>query len=332
MYYMPYDNDLDEYRTTIIGRITAGITGDTTVASVLADAAGPGGMRRYDIRHGRVEETTLAAEDSADTQTLLDFVRWFAGEYPADKYCLILLDHGGDVDQLCRDDYPGSPGRKYMSGAELGRGLRALPGDIRDRIELLFLQQCRRGTLENLYSFRGAARYLLVSPVGVGAPNSYYTAFHRWLEEHPEADGATLARTIAENDDDYLCYTCIAGEKLTELPRRLDTVLGYVPHPSRSVPLLPLCDDEMTVADAVVLLTGSAADSDGIAAASFFTQWLNRELIVKKWTRYYDRESYPADGCGLGMNIPSGPDALELRGNLELYSDSVCQLGAWWRR
>ena len=47
-------------------------------------------------------------------------------------------------------------------------------------VELLFLQQCGKGTLENYYSFKDAAKVVMGSQTNVGAPNSYYAASVRW--------------------------------------------------------------------------------------------------------------------------------------------------------
>src|SRR5262245_11088372 len=173
-YYMSYDNNLEQHGPTILGRIANGITSERTLAAVQADFRDAAGMRRYTIRSSGVEMTRVESEDLASEDRLIDYLTWFASSFRCRRYAVVILNHGGKLDDLCLDESSGDGSRRWMSGRRLGqrlRGFRGMPGGC----ELLFLQQCGRATLENLYSFRGTARFVLASPVNVGAPNTYYT-------------------------------------------------------------------------------------------------------------------------------------------------------------
>src|SRR5437870_5557780 len=105
----------------------------------------------------------------------------------------VFLDHGGKLDQMCYDRNPDTAGKHWMSGRVLGEKLRAFKAKIPGRWDLLFFQQCGRGSLENLYSFRGTAEYLMSSPIIITSPHTYYTAFEKWLGQTPDATGDKVA-------------------------------------------------------------------------------------------------------------------------------------------
>jgi len=95
------DKDLAEMRTV-------GSTADVNVV-VEFDNAGTRGTNRYHVQHNGAGERveSLGETDSGDPQTLIDFIRWAAGNYPADRYALILWNHGGgwepaEIDRIAR--------------------------------------------------------------------------------------------------------------------------------------------------------------------------------------------------------------------------------------
>jgi Clostripain family len=71
------------------------------------------------------EREPLGDVDSGDPQTLVDFVRWAAGRAPAERYALVLWNHGGgfapdDLDQLY-SEVRGARGPTGVSRRELNR-------------------------------------------------------------------------------------------------------------------------------------------------------------------------------------------------------------------
>src|SRR5207248_2206864 len=123
--------------------------------------------------------TKIKSDDSADEDQAIAYLDWFVKKYPCKHYAFIFLDHGGRLDEMCLDLEPDTEGKFWMSGRTLGAKLREFKKSMPGQLDLLFFQQCGRGSLENLYSFRGVANYVMASPVPVDTPNSYYTALHR---------------------------------------------------------------------------------------------------------------------------------------------------------
>ena len=83
------DNDLEEMRQV-------GSTDDVNIV-VEFDNAGNLGTNRYRIQQGDVDEdvVSLGETDSGDPNVLLDFVTWAQATYPAERYALVLWNHGG---------------------------------------------------------------------------------------------------------------------------------------------------------------------------------------------------------------------------------------------
>jgi hypothetical protein len=326
-YYMSYDNDLEACGRTIIDRIRDGVKTEGTVAAVQADFRDPGGMHRYTITNRGVEETRVSSDDSASEDRFLEYIEWFARTFRCRHYVVIVLDHGGGVDQMCFDGAPETRGRSWMSGRALGEKLRK-SSPFHGRWPLLFLQQCGRGTLENLYSFRGTADYVMASPRNVGAPNTYYTAVHEWLGQTPNASGAEIATRIATEDEHYRSYTCVVAARLGELPGRLQAAIRpfldkrRLARPSS----VPVIYPRAGTVDAEAYLTELAAiNRVGNDEVASLVDWFSHQLLFKVWTRHSGRLRVGRHS-GLGL-VP--PGVAREGAEPELLRES--RLGDLWR-
>jgi hypothetical protein len=245
------------------------------------------------------------------------------------------MNHGGGLDEMCLDDLPETPGRNWMSGAALGAKLRELKPKLPGRWELLFLQQCGRGSLENLYSFRGTADFVLASPLRIGAPNTYYTEFHQFLEKNPEATGDRLAELIARQDQHYFVYACARGERLAELPAKLNAMLK--PWLDKASPIAPVRPAAIyqgkvgkgpTIDAAAGLRALAAANAAGAPEVEAFLKWVETGLLTSTW------KSANADAdmkklCGLSLYWPADAKEAAACTDLDIYKDS--KLGDLWK-
>lgn len=226
IYYMSYDNNLDPLAAPILDGLQRGVAGSGLVVTVLVDDRDRRGLKRYAITGRGTEVERLATDDSSSTATFAAYLDWARNRYPADRYAVVFLDHGGRLDQMCLDDWPGE-GRDaaWLSARAVADALREFRKALDGVLELLFLQQCGRGSIENLYNFRDTARVVLASQENVGAPNTYYEPTLKWLAAHPASEPAALARQIMASDEHYSSYVAVAGAALSELPRRLAPVV-----------------------------------------------------------------------------------------------------------
>ena len=109
MVYLAGDNNLSAAGDKDMGEMRA--VGSTPGVNVVAefDNAGERGTKRYHVRRdGRDEHVVpLGETDSGSPDVLLDFVTWAADHYPAERYALILWNHGGgweplEIDRIAR--------------------------------------------------------------------------------------------------------------------------------------------------------------------------------------------------------------------------------------
>jgi hypothetical protein len=147
--------------------------------------------------------------DMSDPRTLIDFVTWAVKTYPADKYALILSDHGmgwpggwSDGDSAGRS----SRNRNIPLAQALESNLYLMDldtalGEIRqqtgvDKLELLGMDACLMGQLEVMSALEPHARYAVISQETEPALGWAYTSFLKKLVADPDMDGAELSRII----------------------------------------------------------------------------------------------------------------------------------------
>jgi len=125
MVYLAGFNNLTDFAKKDLAEMRAvGSTLDVRVATFVK-RLNTTGARRMIIEPGGTGETVeeLGNVDSGDPQTMLDFVRWAARQAPADRYALIVWNHGSgwqpdDLDQLY-SEVRGRGGQLEMSGREI---------------------------------------------------------------------------------------------------------------------------------------------------------------------------------------------------------------------
>ncbi len=266
LYYMPYDNDLGAYAQPVMDRIQAGTIGGVE-AAVMADLPGEGGMSFVTIADGIARpyrDPTLEA--SAQASTLDGFLEQAAGIYEARRYAVVILDHGGSLDRLARDDHPAT---RWLTVDETAASIARFRADEPGEVELVFLQVCTKSALAALYAFRDAGRYTMASQLLLGAPNDYYTPALRSVR--PEHSGIEAAAAIAgaEGSQMHLSYTCIDNAALARLPSVLAGVdLSQLSEADLAPTLYSYEGDHY--ADAAAAFTAAGADD----AAAWLTDTL----------------------------------------------------------
>jgi hypothetical protein len=146
----------------------------------------------------------------ADGQTLVDFIVWAVQNYPADKYVLILSDHGmgwpggwSDSDPVIRSDSnipleARLDDHLYLQEIDQALGQARKQTGI-DAFELIGMDACLMGHLEVLSALQAHARYAVVSQEVEPALGWAYTSFLNDLVQNPDMDGSELSRHIVES-------------------------------------------------------------------------------------------------------------------------------------
>lgn len=164
-----------------------------------------------DLQRVRSQQVAdLGEVNMSDTQTLVDFVRWAVANYPADKYALILSDHGmGWPGGWSDPTVSGSEDRRIPLTSALGNQMYLMElddalGQIRsetgiDKFELLGMDACLMGHLEVLSALEPHARYAVVSQETEPALGWAYTSFLSTLTANPGMNGGQLGQVIVDS-------------------------------------------------------------------------------------------------------------------------------------
>ncbi len=151
----------------------------------------------------------LGEVDMSQGQTLVDFVKWAAQNYPADKYVLILSDHGMGWPGGWSDPAPGNSGDNSSPlSARLGSQLflseldaalgKALSEAGIERFEIVGMDACLMAQVEVMAALQPHANYAVASEEVEPAIGWAYASFLGDLVQNPDMSGAQLSKSIVD--------------------------------------------------------------------------------------------------------------------------------------
>ncbi|MBD2846515.1 hypothetical protein IDH44_15045 [Paenibacillus sp. IB182496] len=165
--------------------------------------------QRWLIENGELYHLEdVGRRNIGDADTLTDFVVWGTTHYPAEKYGLIMWNHGGgsvlgfgsdewyDYDSLTLD--------------ELVAGLDEAFAQTGEQFELIGFDACLMANVETAFMLSPYSRYMVASEeLEPGHGWDYAAVFDR-LSEQPGANGAQLGQWIA---DTYQAHAVDYGQE-----------------------------------------------------------------------------------------------------------------------
>lgn len=240
--YMAGDNNLEgEGRGDLREMATIGSTDAVNVIVQFDTEAN--GTTRYLVRKGAPETVqTLPGVNCGDPKTLTDFLKWGRTNYPADRFALVVWNHGGGWESWDGIDYEANK----EPAAERERSLKQLRRSVfrttakrvsrmstRDRaiamdcgsqdyldnrelrlgvkrglpaggkLDLLGMDACLMSCLEVAYEMRQTARVLVASQETEPGEGWDYRTLLAELTANPDMDGATLARSVVRTYGEF---------------------------------------------------------------------------------------------------------------------------------
>ena len=355
VYIMSYDNNLASIGPIILDDLERGVTNDKTRVLVLQDDTDQDGLKRWVISANGRDHDLLETDNIASEAVVAEYLGWVAKEHPAKHYAVVFLNHGGALDEMCRDDWRDSrdkqpdppvidrsartttihlPQSYWLSAQKMGPVMRDFRKQAAGEVELLFLQQCGRGSIDNLYNFRKAANAIMASQVNVGAPNTYYTETVQMLCDRPDTSAVELARKIMQTDEHYEHYACVDGARLADLPVQLDPVIDSIlTDQSPRLSGLRHCFGTFTGKTNYDLIgwLNRAADSVGLEGSArqpidTFATWVKGELMLamSSGPQMSGQRAY----CGVSMYVPVAERTRQRYRDYPLRVDS--RLGELW--
>lgn len=122
--------------------------------------------------------------DSSSPKNLYDFLIWAKTNFPAERNCLVLWDHGGGwlpghtqnrvTTSILGDDTEGPSGGELADNTTIAEAITKSGL----KLDVLYFDACNMGQLESLYDFKSNASYIVGSQILVPGPGGEY---FQWL-------------------------------------------------------------------------------------------------------------------------------------------------------
>ena len=119
-------------------------------------------VNRFTISYDTFNDLqTLAWQNMGDGQTLYDFIDWAAGAYPADRYILVLWDHGGGYNGVCFDE---TADYDSLTIHEVNNALYAYQQRHPSfRLDIIGFDACLMANIETAHTLSPYANYMVAS-------------------------------------------------------------------------------------------------------------------------------------------------------------------------
>ena len=147
----------------------------------------------------------LGEVNMGDPAQLSDFLTWGIGQYPANRYALILWDHGAGWFGTAFDDTTpagDTTDRLLMSELDVALALTIAQTDA-DRFDLIGFDGCLMGQLDVLETIQPYAEYAVGSEELTPGRGWDYESWLKHLNADPTIDGRAAAITAV---NDYVTY------------------------------------------------------------------------------------------------------------------------------
>ena len=133
--------------------------------------------------------------------TLKAFIDYGAEHFPAEKYDLILINHGAGpaIGWGMEEVFPREDGAVLMSLPEI---CGALKGSAVDRFDFICFYACLMGSVEDAVMLTPYADTLILSEENLPGPGAEFNGMLEMLQEDPSADSFLLGKRIVDDTID----------------------------------------------------------------------------------------------------------------------------------
>lgn len=154
-------------------------------------------VERYSIRNGELTLLeSLPCANMGDGDTLESFLSWGIENYPAEKMCVILWDHGsGSIDGVCNDE---NYNFDAITLSELSVALGNVSEGMTDRFEVFGFDACLMANFETAMTVAPYARYMIASEEIEPSSGWDYKALVSAIEADKSISGAELGRAVCD--------------------------------------------------------------------------------------------------------------------------------------
>ena len=218
-------DDLDEMKEAHFGdnlKIVAETGGSDTWYT---DGMEAGVNQRWCIDDEGMQLVDTDSEGSmTDKSRLAGFLKWGVQTYPADRYILILWDHGGGTMAGFGQDEIYDSGS--LSIADMADAMKSAG----TKFDIIGFDACLMATVETAYAFEPYADYLIASEETEPGNGWAYTDFLNELADDPAIDSVELGKKIIDDYGDFYDNTnvTLSITDLREIPNVYEKVSAYL--------------------------------------------------------------------------------------------------------
>lgn len=222
MVFMNADNDLETYGIKDLNEMEYG-GGSNNYRNVIVQVDRISGYdtsngnwttcRRYYVTNDASNSSTVVSTliqdigevNMGDPNTLVSFAQWAIQNYPANKYFLVLWDHGDGWYKSADDspifkgvsvDMSSSNAQINVYNGELGSALSSIKSYLGRNIDIVGFDACLMGMIEVMDVVRNYANYFVGSEETEAADGWYYTGFLSTMNSNPTIAPADLAKAV----------------------------------------------------------------------------------------------------------------------------------------
>ncbi|HAT71626.1 MAG TPA: hypothetical protein DCS63_02290 [Elusimicrobia bacterium] len=236
MVYVNAKNNLESYGLKDVNEME--MVGSTPEVNIVAELGRIGGYdasdgdwkgsRRYliqkDVNPSKITSPVLLSipkSDMGDWKNVAEFVKWTKANYPAQRYALVIWNHGSGWNKLA----PLESGRGISYDDESGHHITT--GQMKSllaetgKIEILAMDACLMQMMEVAYEVREGAEYIVGSEET--EPGDGYT-YNTWLAPLAAGSSMTQAELSRVMVDSYTDHYQAIGQGATQSAIRTENL------------------------------------------------------------------------------------------------------------
>ncbi|NLI21776.1 MAG: hypothetical protein GX418_09545 [Clostridiales bacterium] len=209
------------------GNVTVYVQTGGTLQWTVKGMTDKAGERWLVSKSGLERVDSLGRVDMGNAETFTDFLRYGFAQYPADRYGLVLWDHGaGATDGVCYDEITGNS----LNMAKIYKSLAAATGNAADkRFAFIGFDACLMANYEMALHLRPFADYMVASEETEPGEGWDYSAWLPLLVKDPGRDIQMVAKKIVDSfiqsvDTSYGDFGTLAAVDLTKLDALRDAM------------------------------------------------------------------------------------------------------------
>jgi hypothetical protein len=250
----------------------------------------------------------LGEVNMGDGQSIVDFVQWSVQNFPADKYVLILSDHGMGWPGGWSDPSHSGDSSRVPLASRLGNNIYMMELDEAleqsrqvagvDKFEIVGMDACLMAQLEVMAALQPHANYAVASEETEPSLGWAYASFLGDLVSNPDMSGAQLSQLIVQSyiEDDQRIADPAARADFMQQGSPLGGIFGSAPSSAEQV----IAQLEQNVTISAVDLNALPALMESANNFAFMLQNEDPQLIAEarnyaqSYTSIFGRQVPPA--------------------------------------